>query len=467
MKKLRKNTLFAAAGALVFLLCSCGSPLPDPAPASSGVVSRQEPVSSAEPPASSAPVQAASQLFVDQVEQLDIVRSDTSLQVFSAADGGSYLNTCIGRYQVCSAQNELYVPQRYLQLFGGLSEAVQSGTDAWEPLLLKMNLPEKMSLLTPYLCVGESGKVYCIFGVPTFPLPEHVADTEDNRCIYREYPFEGKIVQAESNGFDSFLLTEQGELYCLGTMSLYGGYTVVTDEFYFKPVQVTTPGPVRKIVANERSLYILCEDGMIYSAPVYSSPEGYANGYDGETLISSDRNVFQPVSLDIRAADLLGGGMNFCIMALDGENRLYLYPELEDFRRVTEESGKDPSKPKQQTHPVFEKVDGIGEVGEIRTQDNGNRILLETVNGEHYTFGYLEYDAQNDRLNYTAPTPVDCSRLPEGTELYPFCSGILAVPAQGANLYSGTELSINKVYFLPRAAEQFVPAEKVYWKLFD
>ncbi|MGI6261626.1 MAG: hypothetical protein ACOYJR_07280 [Acutalibacteraceae bacterium] len=466
MKKLRKTTFFASAAAILFLLCSCGSPFPDPAPVSS-LASSQGAPSSSQAPSSSDLAKENEFLFVNRINQLNIDRSDTSLEIFSTADGEVYLRKSLSQYLTYNEQSEPQIPEDYLKLFDGLESALQSGTDIGEPLLLKMNLPEKMSLLTPYLCVGESNRLYYIGGTIPFQMPEHVTESAENRCIYREYLFENKIVQAESNGYDSFLLTEQGELFCLGTMSLYGGWAVVPENFYFKPVKVQTPGKVKKIVLNERTLYLLCEDGVIYSAPSYTTPEGYGNEYNEEAPISPDRNVFSPIPMDAKAIDLQGGGMNFCIMALDEKKQLYLYLELEDFYRVTDAYHKDPSKPKQPLHPAFEKVPGIGAVQEIRTDGAGNRILLKMAGGGYQTLGYLELDSQTDRLKYVSPTPVDGSLLPENAELHPFCGGILAVPAQGENLYSGMELSINNVYFLPRAAAQFVPAEKVYWKLFD
>lgn len=464
MKKLRKTTFFASAAAILFLLCSCGSPAPDPAPVSSLVSSQETP--SVSQASSSVPVKENEFLFANRIRELSIDRSDPSLEIFFTAEDETFLRKSLNQYLTYNKQGDPQISEDYRRLFDGLESALQSGTDIGEPLLLKMNLPEEMSLITPYLCIGESNRLYYIGGTVPFQLPEHVTESAENRCIYREYQFESKIVQAESNGFDSFLLTEQGELFCLGTMTLYGGCAVVSDEFYFKPVKVKTPGKVRKLVLNERTLYLLCEDGVIYSAPSYTTPEGYGNEYSGKTAVPADQNVFSPVPMSAKAVDLRSGGMNFCIMALDEKNQLYLYLELEDFDRVTDAYHKDPSKPKQPMNPAFEKVSGVGAVQEIRTSGAGNRILLKTADGGYQTFGYLERDSQTDRLKYIAQVQVDCSQLPKNTELYPLCDGMLAVPPQGENLYSGTELSINNVYFLPMSRTQFLPIQNVYWKLF-
>ncbi|MDD6175893.1 MAG: hypothetical protein PUC59_09070 [Firmicutes bacterium] len=289
--------------------------------------------------------------------------------------------------------------------------------------------------------IGESGAFY------RFPeISSSTATTETIKKI--EIP--AGTVQISAGYGDYALVTEAGELYTVGGLSLYGGAQVIDPDRFEKErdtvVQAVVPEPVKKAVMTEFYLFILGKSGAVYVAPVKNWNEFVED--DSVFPRSYPAKVFQKLPTAKKAADICAS-MQQTVTDEEGTdlrgNVLWIRYEDGSIAYVDEcrQIYTTLKKMIGGKWPVLEVKNasaGGEKVSKMIANDGFSAIVFQTDSGNYYAMGVdgittKEQTRENERV------PQKLS-LPDGAairKVYPGYSYVLMLDENGKTWMVGNE----------------------------
>ena len=183
----------------------------------------------------------------------------------------------------------------------------------------RIPIPEPVVKMAQYLFVGKSGTLYLYYDA--YKIDPYGAQSGKNTAsTLITIPFSKKIRKIVPFGCsDYLLLTDSGEAYTVGEMSLFGecvqSAPLPGRKKLYTPAKLNTPEPLTDAVAGFTRLYALGASGTVYQAPVFqydSSGEGIYMVWSEEVTstlpLSRSTSVFRKIPLAEPAAAIFSPG---------------------------------------------------------------------------------------------------------------------------------------------------------------
>lgn len=190
----------------------------------------------------------------------------------------------------------------YLLNDGTIYKEGHFGINQYFNLPTKIDLPEPVYQFSCTSAATTHGNIYFwdieLSRQYLGKIPDFLSN--GNFCIQ----FDKKIRQIEEHYADTFLLTEDGELYFIGEGSLFGYPSLIgqypePSEKFFIPTKIEVPEKIVQIFRTKKYLFLIGESGKFYYAYCFVDigvnnqfipPNGKAYSYDTQ--------LFKEISLD-------------------------------------------------------------------------------------------------------------------------------------------------------------------------
>lgn len=396
--KLQKAACFLFCAIFVVSLVGCDSS-PSPAPSSdlssvSSILSSTT-QSKEETPSSSEAAASTSASSQSAAEKRVLLEGKTIASMCNDDRNGSAF--------VLTADGKVYFYGAYQEALASIMETAPSNV-AEKNDLYEISFPEPIVKLVPYAAVGESGALY-IFLYPTTAAWTMNGGTAPSPMTTIQ--LNGKIQDICYSFGDFFAVTEKGELYSIGEMTLYGqGFKAASEAAKrLKPIKAVLPEQADQVTATNHTVFIRGKSGKVYMALRYIN-----NGPDTiiPDVIQKDfpydysKSLFQPVNVGITsqvAAGSTNQGKAVYLLQSDG-SVLFWNADQATWEAYAPgyQSEKKPGKPEVS----FTKLEGA---------DGSIRRMISSANSQYACF--MTEDGSCVLLNNGTPFPGFKERVKE------------------------------------------------------
>ena len=199
---------------------------------------------------------------------------------------------------VLTPDGKVYYYGAYQDALASITETEPSN-EADKKDLYEISFPEPIVKLVPYAAIGESGTLYIFLYPPTAAwMMSGCAAPAPMTTI----KLSGKIRDICYNLGDFFVVTEEGELYSIGEMTLYGqGFSENPDtDKYLTPIKVVLPEQADQVTATFHTVFVRGKSGKVYMAFRYvnNGPDMCIPDFILKTLpYDYGTSLFQPVNV--------------------------------------------------------------------------------------------------------------------------------------------------------------------------